>query len=197
MKILGISGSPRSGATEHAVLLSLQFMEEKFAAETKFQSVKGKKLNFCIHCDHCVQEKEGCTFKDDMESIYEDIKWADAIILGSPVYNGTISGQMKVLIDRTKAMVASDPKVFRGKLGVALAVGGDRNGGQELACLTIITYFMINGITPVSAGAFGGNIGIMFWSRDQSAAGIDADEDGLNALRKTLKKLGKSLSVDG
>lgn len=193
MKILGISGSPRAGATEHAVQLALQYMENTFGADTRFQSVKGKKINFCIHCDHCVREKNGCTFKDDMESIYTDINWADAIIFGTPVYNGTLSAQLKAIFDRTKALVASDPKVFNGKYGVALATGGDRNGGQEMACLTIITYFMINGITPVSAGAFGGNLGIMFWSRDQGQAGIDADDEGMDSLRKTLKKLGKLL----
>jgi len=126
-----------------------------------------------------------------MEQIYADLKWADAIIMGTPVYNGTISGQLKTIIDRTRALVASNPKILQGKHGVALAVGGDRNGGQELACLTIITFFMINGIMPVSGGAFGGNLGIMFWSRDQDQAGIDADDEGLVTLKKALKKLYK------
>jgi len=168
-------------------------MEEKFGADTRFQSVRGKTINFCIECDHCVREKNGCTFTDDMESIYADLKWADGIILGTPVYNGTLSAQLKAIIDRTRAMVAADPKVFEGKHGVALAAGGDRNGGQELACLTLITFFMINGIIPVSGGAFGGNLGISFWTRDASSAGIDADEEGLHSLRRTLKNLGKIL----
>ncbi|HME56259.1 MAG TPA: flavodoxin family protein [Candidatus Lokiarchaeia archaeon] len=191
MKVLGISGSPRDGATEHAVRLALQYIEEKFGAETRFQSVHDKKINFCTHCDYCVNEKKGCKIKDGMEQIYADLKWADAIIMGTPVYNGTISGQLKTIIDRTRALVASNPKILQGKHGVALAVGGDRNGGQELACLTIITFFMINGIMPVSGGAFGGNLGIMFWSRDQDQAGIDADDEGLVTLKKALKKLYK------
>jgi len=54
-----------------------------------------------------------------------------AILIGTPVYQGTLSGQAKVIMDRMRAFVASNPHALRGKLEAAVADGGDRIGGQE------------------------------------------------------------------
>jgi len=43
---------------------------------------------------------------------------------------------------------------------MAIAVGGDRIGGQELAIQQIITFYILNGIIPVSGGSFGANLGL-------------------------------------
>ena len=52
IKILGISGSPRKMATDYLVQEALRIAREKYNAETDYFSAKGKKLNFCIHCDY-------------------------------------------------------------------------------------------------------------------------------------------------
>jgi multimeric flavodoxin WrbA len=70
---------------------------------------------------------------------------------------------------------------------MAIAIGGDRVGGQELAIQQIITFFMLNGIIAVSGGAFGANIGASFWSKD-SLEGVKEDEEGFRSLRKTVKR---------
>ena len=79
IKILGISGSPRNMATDFIVREALKIAEEKYGAETKYFSSKGKKLNFCIHCDSCIRTKEGCIHKDDISAeLYDKMIWADA-----------------------------------------------------------------------------------------------------------------------
>ncbi|MFW9831521.1 MAG: flavodoxin family protein, partial [Candidatus Thorarchaeota archaeon] len=126
IRVLGISGSPRKAATDFALQEALRYAEEKENVKTKYFSVMNKKLNFCIHCDYCIRKREGCTFKDDMVEVYGLMEWADAYILGSPVYQGNISGQLKTLLDRTRALVAQKPDVFDGKIGAGIAIGGDR-----------------------------------------------------------------------
>ncbi|MGM0770190.1 MAG: flavodoxin family protein [Halobacteriota archaeon] len=189
IKLLGISGSPRKKATDRMVREALNFAEEKFDVETDYFSAKGKDLKFCIHCDHCVRTKQGCIHKDDMLELYEKMQWADAWIIGTPVYQGTISGQTKVMMDRCRAVVARDPKVFLNKVGAGMADGGDRVGGQEPALQTIHNFYIISEMLPVSGGSFGSNLGGTFWSQDNGADGIEEDEEGLRSMRKTVRKL--------
>ena len=188
-RVLGISGSPRKAATDYVVHQALDYLKNKFSIETKYFSVAGKKLNFCIHCDQCIRKKEGCFFKDDMTEVYELMEWADAYILASPVYQGNISGQLKTLLDRTRAMVARNPEVFEGKVGTGIAVGGDRVGGQEPTLRSIHDFYIINHIFSTGGGAFGANLGATIWSKDKRAAGAEADKIGLKSVYKTMDRL--------
>jgi len=188
-RVLGISGSPRKAATEYVVKEALNYLKGKYSVETKYFSVAGKKLEFCIHCDHCIRTKKGCIFQDDMIEVYELMEWADAYILGSPVYQGTISGQLKTLLDRTRAMVARNPAVLEGRIGTGIAVGGDRIGGQEPTLRTIHDFFIINYVFSIGGGAFGANLGATIWSKDKRAKGAEADKRGLKTLYKTMDRL--------
>lgn len=189
IRLFGISGSPRIGSTEYVVKEALTYAEKTYAAQTTYFSCRKKKLLFCIHCDHCVKKKQGCIFTDDMKEVYKAMEWANAFIIGTPVYQGTVSGQVKVLLDRCRALVAKDPAFFRGKVGAAVAVGGDRIGGQELAIQVILNFYVISEIIPVGGGSFGANLGGTFWSKDKGAEGVSQDQEGLKSLYKTIDRL--------
>lgn len=188
VKLFGISGSPRKAATDWIIREALRYAEERWNAETRYFSVRGKKLNFCIHCDHCIKEG-GCIHDDAMKEVYAGFEWADAIIIGTPVYQGTLSGQAKVVLDRMRAFAASSPHALREKVGAAVADGGDRIGGQELAIRAITDFYVINEMIHVGGGAFGANLGATFWSGDRGAAGVKEDKEGLKSLYKTVDRL--------
>lgn len=183
--ILGICGSPRKKATEHVLREALKMLEEK-GFETQFFSVRGKNIGPCQHCDYCLKNKE-CKIKDDMYELYPLLRDAKGIIIATPVYNGALSAQTKAIMDRCRALLAADRNVFQYKVGMAIAVGGDRMGGQELAIQQIITFYVLNGIIPVSGGSFGANLGATFWSKD-TLEGVMEDEEGFRSLSKTVKK---------
>ncbi|MBS3783027.1 MAG: flavodoxin family protein [Anaerolineae bacterium] len=189
MKMLGISGSPREGATSYAVKEGLAFAQSLGDVETEFISVRGKEINFCIHCDYCVRKKEGCVFEDDVAKMYPSMEAADAWLLGTPVYQGTLSGQLKAVLDRCRAVAARDIDAFKDKVGAAVAVGGDRAGGQEQAIVAIHAFYLANKMVPVSGGPFGANLGGTIWSRDKGAKGAEADEVGMESLRQTVRRL--------
>ncbi|MCL7415130.1 MAG: flavodoxin family protein [ANME-2 cluster archaeon] len=195
MNILGVSGSPRKGSTDYIVNTSLKYLEEKYGVNTRYFSAKGKQLNFCIHCDYCVRERSGCVHKDDMHEFYEGLEWADGIIIGTPVYQGNLSAQTKTMLDRCRAMVAKDPDILRNKVGAALAVGGDRIGGQEIAIQSIHHFFIISEMIPVGGGSFGANLGGTFWSQDRMAEGAAEDEEGHRSMRKTMNRMMKMLGL--
>jgi len=183
--IVGICGSPRRKATEFVLREALKMLEEQ-GFPTKFFTVRGKEINFCQHCDFCLKNKR-CKIEDDVQELYRLLKEAKGIVIATPVYNGGVSAQTKALMDRCRALVAADATFFRGKVGMAIAVGGDRIGGQELALQQILTFYVLNGVMPVSGGAFGANLGATFWSKD-TLEGVKEDEEGFRSLRKTVRR---------
>ena len=193
IKLLGISGSPRKGSTDYIVNEALRYAQEKYDnVEIEYFSARAKNMKFCIHCDYCIRKKEGCIHKDDLVDLYDKMLWADAWIIGTPVYQGTLSAQTKTIMDRCRAVVARDPKAFLNKVGAAAAIGGDRVGGQEPAMQTIHNFYIISEMIPVAGGSFGSNLGGAIWSKDKGADGAAEDSEGIRTLRRTINKMMKT-----
>ncbi len=190
MLVVGFCGSPREKATDYVLKMALEEMRKQ-GFETIFFTVKGKNINFCIHCDYCLKNKV-CVFKDDMQEVYSLLKKADGIIFATPVYNGGVSAQTKAIMDRCRAAVAGEKNFFKNKIGIGLALGGDRVGGQEAALTQIITFYILNAIRPISGGYFGSNLGATFWTKD-TLEGVKQDTEGFRSLKKTLKKFTNQL----
>jgi multimeric flavodoxin WrbA len=191
--ILGICGSPRKMATEYVLGEALKMLEEQ-GFQTMLFSMRGKNIAPCKHCDYCLKNKE-CIVQDDMYELYPLFEKAKGFVIATPVYNGSLSAQTKVVIDRTRATLAADPKALRGKPGMAIAVGGDRMGGQEQAIQQIHTFYILNGMIPIGGGFFGANLGATFWSKD-TLDGVKEDTEGFRSLGKTVKKFVQALPIE-
>jgi len=185
MIVVGISGSPRKQATEHVLEETLRMIEEK-GFKTQMWTARGKEINYCTHCDYCLTNK-ACVIQDDIQELYVLLARAKGIVLATPVYNGGVSAQMKTIMDRCRAPVAADKNFFKEKIGMGIAVGGDRAGGQELALMQIHTFYILNGMIPVSGGFFGANLGATLWSKD-TLEGVIQDEEGFRSLNKSTKR---------
>jgi multimeric flavodoxin WrbA len=127
-----------------------------------------------------------------MQEVYTLLKDAKGIIFATPVYNGGISAQTKAIMDRCRAAVAADRNFFKHKIGMAIACGGDRAGGQEPALQQIHTFYLLNGMIPVTGGFFGANLGATFWTKD-TLESVKKDEEGFRSLKKTVKKFAEFL----
>ncbi|ODA41507.1 flavodoxin family protein [Desulfosporosinus sp. BG] len=104
MNVLAINGSPRKN--ENTATLLNKALEGAAAQGAKTELVHLYDLNFkgCISCFAC-KLKDGksygkCAVKDDLTSILEKIDNADAIILGSPIYFGNVTGEMRSFMER-------------------------------------------------------------------------------------------------
>jgi multimeric flavodoxin WrbA len=190
--IIGICGSPRKQATEYVLEQALIMLQEK-GLETKLWSVHGKWVDYCAHCDYCLKNK-ACVVQDDVQELYALLTGAQGIIFASPVYNGGVSAQTKAVMDRMRAVVAADKNFFKGKIGMGIVTGGDRNGGQEFALMQIHNFFIINGMIPVGGGFFGANLGATFWSKD-TLEGVKLDEEGFRSLKKTTKRFAEYVDI--
>ena len=190
MIVVGICGSPREQATDYVLKEALRMLQQH-GLETRFFTVRGKRIGFCLQCDYCLEHKE-CIQKDDMQELYAMMKDADGIVIATPVYNGGVSAQTKAVMDRFRALSAADKNFFKGKIGMGIALGGDRAGGQEAALTQIHTFYILNGMVPVSGGFFGANLGATFWTKD-TLDGVKQDEEGFRSLKKTVKRFAEVL----
>lgn len=160
MKILGIVGSPRRGNTEILVKEALKAASEVGGVETEMLHVSPLKVHPCIACFRCFDEKDsprGCpSFDDDMEKVYSKLSACDGMIIGSPVYFGGITGELKTVLDRTEPFVRYARTGYGGglsnKVGGAIAVGYNRNGGQETSIQMIHSYFLVHDMIVVGSG---------------------------------------------
>lgn len=190
MIVLGICGSPRKQSTEHVLEKALSMLREK-GFETRLWTVRENQIDHCTHCDYCLTNK-ACVIQDSIQELYVLLAEAKGIVMATPVYNGGVSSQVKTIMDRCRAAVAADKNFFKGKIGMGIAVGGDRAGGQELALMQIHAFYILNGMIPVSGGFFGANLGATFWSKD-TVEGVIQDEEGFRSLRKTVKRFAEYL----
>lgn len=98
MTILGISGSPRDGNTNYYVNYVLDLLAEK-GHSTEFIHLKDRTIAECDGCYGCIKAKR-CIIKDDFDEVFDKMVEADAIIVGTPVYNGSMTSKLKSLLDR-------------------------------------------------------------------------------------------------
>ncbi len=99
-KIFVITGSARKDS--NSSILADNFI--KGAKEAGHQVVRFdaalKNVHPCIACDTCRNNEKACIFKDDFESVREDIINADIVVFATPIYYFNMSAQIKTVIDR-------------------------------------------------------------------------------------------------
>ena len=82
-----------------------------------------------------------------------DLLSSDAVIVGSPVYFGNMSGEVKTFFDNwTLKFGLFQDRKMRNKVGAAFATGGSVSNGKEVTMLTIMAAMLINQMVVVSGG---------------------------------------------
>lgn len=191
VKILGISGSPRNGATKFCVQEALKVAGEIADVEIELINLAGKKINNCIHCDQCLREGEGhCpVFEDDMNDLLPIVQRADGFIIGSPVYQMNTSGILQNFLNRFRPIGVHTKGAKRYiRVTGAIACGGMRNGGVESTLTAINNFALASGMTVVSGGTAAYN-GAAVWSNDRKAAGVQEDTSGLASVRVMARRV--------
>jgi Multimeric flavodoxin WrbA len=104
MKIIGFVASPRkNGNTAWTVNQILEGAKDS-GNETFIWYSSDLDINPCKGCLGCVQG-DRCVVDDDMQKIYDALKDADALVLGTPIYMGQMTAQAKIFTDRLFAQI--------------------------------------------------------------------------------------------
>ena len=101
-KVVIISASPRKGGNSDTLCEEFRRGCEEAGNQVVKISLRDKQINFCKACYYCKKAGE-CIQKDDVPAILQQMTEADVIVLATPVYFYTMSGQLKTLIDRCLA----------------------------------------------------------------------------------------------
>jgi len=209
VRILGIAGSPRHGNTEIIVKEALNAAEELGDVETELIAIADKKIlggcpsTVCYKCITNPSAELLCQYyEDDVNDIFRSMMISDGIIIGTPVYFGSIPAQLKCVIDRSIPGVASGFQ-FRNKVAGVITVSLDRNT-CEGAMINLWRWFLthdmiIVGVGPVrpekGVGSYYGATALQGYpypvstlSREGSSA-VKQDEVGMAAARFLAKRV--------
>jgi len=104
MKVIGINGSPRKEWNTATMLRYALNGAASKGAETKLVHLYDIDYKGCRSCFAC-KEKNGksfghCAINDGLTSVLDEIPEVDALILGSPIYFGEVTGEMRSFLER-------------------------------------------------------------------------------------------------
>ena len=152
MQIIGLNGSPRKdGSTAYLLGLALE-SARRDGAETELIHVepllRSQKYPYCRACSSpCTG---ACYRGTDLEQAFLRLSRADAIIVGSPVYFGTISAPLKGFWDKTRKLRTS--LALFNTVGAAVTTGGAVFGGQETTLKALHDMMLAQGMLLVGDG---------------------------------------------
>src|SRR4030042_4953683 len=177
MKVIGISGSLRAKSnTLHYVKTALKVLQEEGIA-TELISLRGKEIKPCTGCYDCAGKQKGrCSIKgDDFDDVFDKMRQAEGIILGSPVYLSSVVPQIMALLARATFVSYWSDKFFSGKVGGPITVA--RRAGHNVAFSQLLLWFFFNGmIVP----------GSTYWNVGMAGAGgardAEKDTEGLQTV---------------
>ena len=104
MKVIGINGSPRKKWNTATLVNKVLEGAASEGAETELINLYDLNYKGCISCFAC-KLKDGksyghCVVNDDLKPVFKRIEEADAIILGSPIYLGNVTGEVRSFLER-------------------------------------------------------------------------------------------------
>ena len=104
MKLIAVCGSARKQGNTAKMLHQVIEGAKSVGAETEFVNLFELNYKDCISCYACKLKNSKsfghCMVNDELKPLLERIEQSDVIVLGSPVYYGNLSGQMRSFTDR-------------------------------------------------------------------------------------------------
>jgi multimeric flavodoxin WrbA len=184
IKIVGLSCSPRKGKTTAAALQVCLDAAKAAGPNVEVELIELAGLNIGVFDPGDPAAGAG-EFKKVAAAI-ADPKVA-GIIIGTPVYMGNMSSLCKAFIDRCITL-RKDNFALANQVAGVVAVGGMRNGGQELTIQTVQAALMAHEMILVGDGRPTSHRGATLWNSANDD--ISGDELGLS----TAKNLGRRVA---
>ena len=174
MKVIAINSSARKDGNTKILLDRVLGELEKAGIETELIQLAGEEISPCKACWACGGKGNCAHGKDRFCEIFEKMKEADGILLGSPVYSANVSANMQALLERSAVVADMNPGLFTHKVGAAVAAV--RRAGAIQAVDTM-NHFFLNHEMYV-AGATYWNMGY-----GQMPGDVEKDEEALANMR--------------
>ena len=104
MKVIAINGSPRKKWNTATLLEKALEGAASRGAGTELVHLYDLTFKGCLSCFAC-KTRGGrsygkCAVRDDLMPLFQHLEKADGVILGSPIYLGTVTGEMRSFLER-------------------------------------------------------------------------------------------------
>ena len=180
-RIIAVNGSPHAGigATAQMIEMLRPGLSEE-GLELEVIHLSGLDIEYCRGCGFCM-EKGRCWIDDDHRGVVSKILSADGVILGSPVYFFSVTGQMKTFLDRCLAFGHKPRPTWKPGLAVCPSAGmGETDVAHYLAfVLRTFGAFAVGTLTAIAAHPGG------FWGREAvETRAMDLAKDLARAIRE-------------
>lgn len=191
MKAIAINGSARAGGNTETLLEKCMAVLADNDIGGEIVQLAEKEITPCKACGACFKSKDNkCVMQDDgFQEIYDRMRDADIILLGSPVYFGSATANITALMDRAGYVGRANGNVFSRKLGGPVTVA--RRAGQNFTLAQLQYWFMI--MDMVVPGSSYWNIGI-----GRNPGDVNDDTEALETVghfAENLAWLAKKLNV--
>lgn len=102
MTVIGINGSPRKGWNTHTLIERVLEGAASKGAQTELVHLYDLDYKGCVSCLACKRKgaKAGCALNDGLSEILAKISACDALVIGTPIYLGDMTGMTCAFIER-------------------------------------------------------------------------------------------------
>lgn len=181
MKILAISGSPRKKGNTVLMLRTVLDVLQSEGFETELESLSGKVIKPCNACMTCRKEPRCSIDDDDFAPIFEKSLQADGLLLGTPVYFGSATPEIKAFIDRAGYVSRNNGNFYKRKVGAPVVVA--RRAGRTFTYAQLMFFYTINEMILVGSSYW--NVGV-----GREPGEVENDAEGM----KTMRDLGSNMA---
>lgn len=168
-KVVGMSGSPRRGGYSDLLLDSALAGAASEGCLTEKIFLNDIRFKPCQDCGGC-RANGICILDDGLRPVYRKLETADVVIVSSPVFFGSVSAQLKMMVDRAQCLwvrkyILGGIKVASGRKGIFLCTAGRddtrpfRNASEIIGIffkILDIEYagrFFLEGVNSLSAAS--------------------------------------------
>lgn len=131
-KIIILNGSPRKNGNTTALTARFKWGAEEAGHTVTEFFPDSMNINGCKGCFGGGKDRvHPCVQRDDMEQIYPVYREADIVVLATPLYYWSISGQLKIAFDRLFAVAECDPTLRNPQKESVLIMAAEGWGFQE------------------------------------------------------------------
>ncbi|MFW6171017.1 MAG: flavodoxin family protein [Planctomycetota bacterium] len=186
ISVVLFNGSPREGGNTEICLQRVARGLDAEGIQTEIVKLSQFDIAPCTVCLGC-KGKRRCAQDDDINQMIEKMEHADAIVIGSPTWFGSVSGWVKNLIDRAGFVSRMNDHMFARKVGTpVIAV---RRGGAVQVYNEIMSFFAINHFYMVGSSYWNFAFGLAPGEAAEDAEGMETMDDVAANMAHLLKAL--------
>lgn len=144
LKIVGIGGTLRKNSTNLGAVRRVLDSAEEVGASARLLDLR--ELDLPMY----VPGKKLDEYGENVERLLETIREADALVIGTAAYHGTLAGVTKNALDFAQFLARDDSPYLDGKVvGLVATAGGDQAATNATGALVNVVHALRGTVAPL------------------------------------------------